>query len=493
MLKATSAIAGAKLATILISILRTKILAELLGPAGMGLVNLVLSSVELARVFFAFGLDCATVRKVAAASTDDDPALLDEAYRIAARTALFIGVAACAALAIASPFLSTKFLGTPDHFWWFLLAAGSLVFTPLLGVELAFLQGLKRSWDLAVCQIIASIFGALLTVAMVAALGKIGAIAALSPVAVGSLLIHHHFLKRYRPKIETPRQFNQLVESRKLLKLGSGFAINGIWLVASGWLNLVFIQSYYGHDQGVLQAGLYGAATTLANFYVGILISSMATEFFPSLIHAANDRPVMNRLLNQQTLLAICIGVPVSLVLLISSPWIMSILYTREFSAGSGLMRWLLAGMAIRFAACPLGYTLLALGSPRLIALSELAMGAVMIGTSYVMLQLFGLNGLGMALVLTNSLYLAGILGVMKRFGVGWQANTAFFVAETFAVIGCCLAASLLMPSFHGMLVCAGITGCYLVHLAVLIRRKSGIGFAQFIAKFRKLTQRKHV
>ena len=99
--------------------------------------------------------------------------------------------------------------------------------------------------------------------------------------------------------------------------------------------NCFFIKSYYSNDEGVLQVGLYGAASTLANFYIGILISSMATEFFPSLIQAANDRPAMNRLLSQQTLLAICIGVPVSLVMLILSPWILGLLYTRDFIAGS--------------------------------------------------------------------------------------------------------------------------------------------------------------
>ena len=493
MLKATSAIAGAKLVTIIISVVRTKILAVMLGPTGMGVVNLVSASVEMTRVLFACGLDGATVRKVATASGDDDPALLDEAYRIAARTALLIGTVACAALAIASPFLSTKFLGTSDNFWWFLVAGGSLIFTPLLGVELAFLQGLKRSRDLAICQIIACLAGTVLTVALVAMMGKIGGILALLPVTIGSLLIHNHFLKRYRPKIPTPRQFNQIVESRKLIKLGSGFAINGIWLAASGWLNLFFIKSYYSNDEGVLQVGLYGAASTLANFYIGILISSMATEFFPSLIQAANDRPAMNRLLSQQTLLAICIGVPVSLVMLILSPWILGLLYTRDFIAGSELMRWMLAGMAIRFAACPLGYTLLAIGSPRLIALSELAVGVVMIGSSYVMLQMYGLTGIGMALALTNSLYLFGILAIMRRFGVRWKASTMAFVVETYAVIAACLTASLLMPGLQGVLVSAGITACYLAHLAVLIRRESGIGFAQFIGKFKNLTQRKHV
>jgi PST family polysaccharide transporter len=492
MLKATSMMAGAKLTTIFISLIRTKAIALLLGPGGMGVVNLIGASVEMTRVLFACGLDSATVRKVAIAADGDDLALLDQAYRIAARTALFIGTVSCAVLALASPFLSAKFLGSPEQFWWYVIAGCSLIFTPLLGVELAFLQGLKRSRDLATCQIIASIAGTVLTISLVAAMGKVGAIVALLPVAVASLLIHHHFLKRYRPKIEIPLPYNQLLESRKLLKLGSGFAVNGIWLVASGWLNLLFIQSYYGPAAGTLQVGLYGAASTIASFYIGILISSMGTEFYPSLIQAAKDRPTMNRLLNQQTLLSIGIGVPISLVLLIFSPHVLNLLYTREFAAGTELMRWMVAGMAIRFAACPLGFTLLAVSSPRLIALSELAMGFVTITTSYIMLQLFGLKGIGMAQLIANSLYLAVIFVMMRMTGITWTLATILFVVETLGVLAVCLASPLMLPSLQSALVSGAIGFCYITHLAVIIRKESGIEFSHIFRKFRNLTHPNH-
>ena len=491
MLKATSAIAGAKLVTIFISILRTKALAIFLGPGGMGAISLVVSSVELTRVLFAFGLDSATVRKVAEVSTAEDPALLDQAYRIASRTALLIGVAACVALLIASPFLSAKLLGTPKNFWWFALAGCSLIVTPLLGTELAFLQGLKKSRDLASCQIIASIAGAILNIAMVAWLGKIGGIATLFPIAIISVVVHHHFLKKYRPKIETPRPYNQIRESTKLLKLGSGFAINGIWLVTSGWLNLFFIKTYYGHDLGILQVGLYGAAATLANFYIGILVTAMGTEFYPSLIQLAHDRAAMNRLVNQQTLLSIGIGVPASLGMIIFSPWILSLLYSHEFVAGGDLMRWMLAGMAIRFAACPLGFTLLAVGSPRLIALSELATGAVMISTSYLMLQCFGLTGVGMALVLTNSLYLVGVFIVLQRMGRGWNLRTALFVTETFGVVAICLCLVIKIPGLNGILLSSVLAVGYFIHLALLVRKESGIGPKQLFQKIENLIRRK--
>jgi antigen flippase len=492
MLKVTSMLAGAKLTTIFVSLVRTKAIALILGPGGMGMVNLITSSVEMTRVLFAFGLDGATVRRVATDATNEEPALLDQTYRIAASTALFIGTVSCVALAAASPLLSKKFLSTSEHYWWYILASLSLIFTPLLGVELAFLQGLKRSKDLAICQIAASVAGAVITVSLVATLGKIGAIAALLPVAFTALLIHHYFLKRYRPKVQIPLSYNQLTESRKLLKLGSGFAVNGIWLVASSWLNLLFIQGYYGAAEGILQVGLYGAASTLASFYIGILISSMATEFYPSLIQAANDRPMINRLLNQQTLLSIGIGIPVSLFLLIFSSYALSLLYSREFVAGTELMRWMVAGMAIRFAACPLGLTLLAVGSSKAIAMSELAIGFITILSSYVMLQIFGLKGIGMALSLANCLYLFGIFAVMRRRGITWDRSTTLFVGETIVILAACLAFAITLPSLQGALINILISGCYLAHLAVIMRRESGIGLPQIIRKFRNLIRPNH-
>jgi antigen flippase len=478
MLKATSAIAGGRLVTIFIAICRTKILAILLGPAGMGVVNLVGSSVDLARVLFAFGLDGATVRKVAEAATIDDPALLDQVYRVAARTALFIGSAACLAIAAVSPLLSAKILGTADHFWWFALAGCSLICTPLLGVQLAFLQGMKQTRSLAICQIIASTVGALLTISLVATMGKIGAIMALLPVSVASLAIHHHFLKHHRPAIEVPRHFNQFQESRKLLKFGSGFAINGIWLVTAGWLNLIFIRTYYGEARGVLQVGLYGAASTLANFYISILITSMATEFYPSLIQVARDRNAFNRLLNQQTMLSIGLGVPATLGMLACAPLILSLLYSREFIPGSELMRWLLVGMTIRFVTIPLGITLLAVGSPRMIALSELAMGTVMVIMSYVMLQIHGLTGLGMAMVITNLLQLIGLLWVCRRLGVFWNPRTTQIVVITLVVALSVLAICTQSEQPARYLAAGVIIGAHALYMFGILRHDTGITLA---------------
>lgn len=484
MLKATSAIAGAKLATIAISIVRTKIIAVLLGPGGMGLINSVSSSIDLARVIFSFGLDGITVRRVAESGIENNSGNLDLTYRIAIRTALCIGLFSCLIFTLASPLLSLKFLGNWNSFGWFAVAGCSLIFAPLLGVQLAFLQGLKQSRALATCQIFASLAGTVCTIALVSLFGKFGGVVALLPVAILSLVVHHRFLTRFRPRVNEKKSFHLPTEARSLIRQGSGFAINGIWLVASGWLNLYFIHHYYGAEKAVFQVGLYGAASMLASFYISIIISSMGTEFYPGLVQTAGNKPAMSRLLNQQTVLSICIGVPASLGLMIMAPWVLSFLYTSEFIPGSDLMRWMLAGMAIRFISCPLGYTLLAAASPRLIALSEICMGITMIVSSYVMLQLFGLFGLGIALLFSNVLYLVGILVLVKRMKVSWNLATTTFILESSAVMGTCLALCLLLPGIKGVASASVVCACYSVHVAFMFRTEISALISKISRKF---------
>jgi PST family polysaccharide transporter len=489
MLKATSTLAGAKVVTILISIVRTKVLAVLLGPSGMGAVNLVVASTDLARVALSFGLESATARKVAEASATGAPEKIDHAYRTSARTAVMVGLLAAFVLLAVSPLLASRMLGDGGRFWWFGLGALSLVFTPLLGVQLAFLQGLRQSRSLAACQIIASLCCAILNIALVASMGVLGGIVALAPLSLASLAIHHRFLKRHRPMGVSPKLPVSPRDSGALLKLGSGFAINGIWLAASGWLNLLFIGRYYGTLEGPHQVGLYGAASTMSNLYIGILVSAMATEFYPSLVQAARDRSLVKRLLNQQTMLALTLGVPATMGLLVMAPWVLGLLYSRDFVPAADLMKWMLAGMAIRFASCPLGFTMLAVGRPKLIILSELAMGTVMIASSYALIQVFGLLGIGIALVSTNLLYLIGAIIVIYRMGIHWNLRGFAILAETFVTLALCLAASLLLPDWRGVICGLLLIAAYTGHLVILIRRDSGIDLSRIL---RKIMPRKH-
>lgn len=482
MLKATSAIAGAKVVTIVISVIRSKVLAMLLGPAGMGVIGLVTSSVEFARVIFGVGLDGATVRKIVDASSKDDPDELERTYRAAARMAVVIGLVAWLGVSLASPWLSQGAFSTPSKFWLFIVGGASLVFTPLLGVQLAFLQGLRLVKLLAICQILVALLGAAATLAAVGIFGEYGGVCVLAPVSISSLLIHRHYVSRHRPASGRVLAVNYREEFLSNLKFGSGFAVNAIWLTASTWLNVLLIRHYYA-DQGTFFVGLYGAASTLSNLYVGVVLSALSTEFYPAL-SALADKPVeMKALLNQQTVLAIAIGVPCSLAALILAPYLLQLLYSSDFAGGTSLLRCLLAGMAIRFATCPLGFVMLARRATRAVLASELLVGTLMIASCQFFLRQQGLIGLGIALVLTNIFHLLWLIFLTRKMGVHFSRRILFLITETFLVLGLCLWLTLRFAGLQGMASAGVIFLLYGSHMLIVVSRDSGVTLAGLLRR----------
>jgi antigen flippase len=475
MLKATSALSGAKIVTIGISIIRTKLLAVLLGPSGLGVVNLISSSLDFSRVLFSSGINGATVRKVAEASGLNDPEELIRTYRISVKSAMLLGTSAAVTFACLSQIMAEHLLGDGSKFWWFAIASLSLVCTPLLAVELAFLQGIKQSKALALCQIYASIAGSLVTLILVLTLGLNGAVIALVPVVIVSVLIHRRYAKRHLPPDSGQPIRNFLSEFVSLFRLGSAFALNGIWLTASGWLNILFLTQYYGPNHAPEQIGLNGAANMMANVYVGILISAMGTEFYPRLIAAAKDKSKLNELLNQQTRLSIAIGIPVSAGLLLFAPWILRFLYSPEFVDATEPMRWLILGMVVRFITCPLGFCVYAACKPRTIAINELLTGGTMIAISYLTISTYGLKGVGIGMTLANLLYMIGIAIFMWTQKIRWETRTIFKAVVVMAVCSAILAILIFSASWTAFSLCAGIIALLSILLFNGLRKESDI------------------
>ena len=484
MLKATSVVAGAKIFTILVSMVRMKVIASVLGPGGLGMVNLVSSSVDFARVLTSLGLDGAVVRSVADANSTADSQRLAIIYRVAVRTALLVGLAGWLLFSVSSPWISTAVTGHSGKAWLFALGSASLIFTPLLGVQLALLQGLRQIKVLALCQLVASPIGALTSVLLVVLYGTEGAVAALVATSLTSLIIHFWFLRTLRPTapISAPIDYRTVIRSN--LRDGSGFAINGLWLVASGWINLILIRNYYGAD-GMIHVGMYSAASMLANFYVGIVISALATEFFPSLTAESRNPEKMNLLLNRQAVLALDAGVVASLILIVLAPLALRLLYSSQFYEAADIMRVILVGTAIRFASFPLGFTLLAMGKARLFAICEILMGVTTIGLSMLMINLFGLMGLGAAIVIANFIQATGLWLLTRKLGMSWDHKTLMAMSGALLAVTLVLSATLFLHGSAGYLIAGTATIVYAWVAASRVKRSMGVTFQSVMEKIR--------
>jgi O-antigen/teichoic acid export membrane protein len=483
MLKTASLLGGSKAFTIIVSIVRNKILALILGPSGVGFLGILTASIELARVFFSFGLDAATVKKVAQNHTDQIG--LNRLYRISKGTAIVLGIVSAIIFGSISPYLSIHFFGDSSKIWCFLVGAGTLLFAPLIGVQFAFLQGIKQAKALAMCQIAASIVSSILSIFLTIIYELNGAILSVLVFSLASLIINRIFVSKILYQNVPNIDFDDFLQGFKgLIILGSAFAINGIWLTLSNWLNISFLTEYFRAADVTFQIGLFSAASMLGSFYINILISGMSANFYPQLISIANDKVKVKELLNHQTRLCMAIGVPVSIAMVITSPWLLQILYSKEFAEAKDVMRLLLFGMTIRFISCPIGFSLFACGSPRSIAVSEICMGATMISFSWLMIGKFGLIGVGLGLICANLIYLIGVGFIMKKKGVYWSVHTLKIVAWTILTMGVGVFFSLNKSWFLSQMLSLIVFIPLIVKHIIILQKDANISFTQISKLF---------
>jgi len=157
-LKSSSIIGGASVFNILIGLVRTKLVAVLLGPTGIGLVSLYTGLMSTATAVATMGVGTIGTRQIAeAVSKDDERALA------VVRRAMFWGamlLASAGALVVWSlrEILAVKVLGGAQHatvVGWLSLGVALSVAGAAQG---ALIQGMRRIGDMARLSVFGSFF-----------------------------------------------------------------------------------------------------------------------------------------------------------------------------------------------------------------------------------------------------------------------------------------------------------------------------------------------
>lgn len=92
MIKSTGIVGSAQVFTVLLQILRTKIIAYLLGPAGVGLLGILNSIVDMVRNATGMGINFSGVREISQAVATQDIDTLSNKAQVLKSWAIFTGI-----------------------------------------------------------------------------------------------------------------------------------------------------------------------------------------------------------------------------------------------------------------------------------------------------------------------------------------------------------------------------------------------------------------
>lgn len=433
-LRSTTIIGGAAVFNILVGLLRTKVVAVVLGPAGLGLIGLLQNLMGTATVLSSLGFGSAGTRQIAEAAGAGDARAV-----ATARRALFwgtLGLAASGAIAVwlLRRVLAEKILddaGLAAAVGW--LAIG-VALSVASGSQGALLKGLRCIGDLVRISILAALLSTALGIGALWQWGEQGVLAFVLSAPLANFLLGHWFVSRL-PKTPAPRvPLSGLVEQWKTLaRLGTAFMVASL-VVAIGHLA---VRAIVQRDLDAEALGQFQAAWMISMTYIGFVLNAMSTDYYPRLTATIGDHATANRMVNEQTEVAMLLAGPVLLAMLGLAPWIVELLYSREFADAVDVLRWQVLGDILKVASWPLGFIILAAGDGRTFMGSEALATVAFVGLTWIGLPMMGVEATGVAFLGMYLLYLPLVYWLARRrTKFSWQrrVRTQFLLVIGLAV-----------------------------------------------------------
>jgi antigen flippase len=441
-LRSTALIGGSSGLTLLVAIVRTKAVALLLGPAGIGLMGVYASITDLARGVAQMGINGSGVRQIAEAVASDDESRIARTVMVLRRTSLALALVGALVLIAASRHVSVWAFGDDAHaaaVAWLSLA---LFFKIVSDSQTALIQGMRRIGDLARIGVASSLVGAVASVALVALMGERGVVPALVATAAVGLAISWRYSRSAGVAPVRLSRAEARAEAASLLKLGLAFMASGFLMMGAALLVRVIVL----RQLGVEAAGFYHATWAIGGMYVGVVLQAMGADFYPRLVGAITDKPRANRLVNEQAHVSLLLGGPGVVATLALAAPVMTIFYSADFHAAAGLLRWIVLGMALRVISWPMGYIIVA-GNRRLVFFAtELAWTLVNVALSWLCIARFGLDGAGIAFFGSYVFHAMVVYALVGRLtGFRWSAANRRTGLMYIAAVGTVFAAFLVL------------------------------------------------
>jgi len=462
-LQSTAVIGLAGLINIVMSIVRAKAVAVLLGPSGIGLFGVLSSLLDLVHAVGGVGVSSSGVRQIAQANGDGDRPRL--ALVVATVRLLSVALAVVAAAVVvlgAGPIALVSFGDDLHRAAVVTLSVAVLVRVAAQG-ESAILQGMRRVGDLARVQIVSGLLATAATVAIVFAYGEDGVAWAVVAAAAAGGLVAWLYSRRVAVGFRRVPFSAVRAEATGLLNLGAAFMIMGLLAATTAYAVRILITRDFGFDA----AGLYQAAWTVGGLYAGFVLQAMGTDFYPQLVALGADDRAGTDLINDQIRIGTLVAGPGVCATLTLAPVILVVLYSTEFRAAESMLRWLSLGMMLRVVSWPIGYILIARGWKYTLLAVELTSATVYVALASVLIPLIGVDGAGIAFCLFYLWHtLVVFLVVWRRAAFGWRADTLVLVAAYLACAGGIFAAFELFGATAGLVIGLSVTALASVHSA---------------------------
>lgn len=417
-LRATTIVGGASAINIVIGLVRNKVAALLLGPAGIGAIGLLLSLIATASGVAGLGVAGAAVRQIAS----DDDGIAQAAVRWSLRwlTLALVLAGGLVTWLLRKP-LAGLILGDERLAWQVGWLAPAVALTIVGASQSALLNGLRRLRDLAGSQVLGALFGTLLGISALVIWREGGIMPYVIAVPLASAVVGAWFVSRLPRPVTLERASWSAMAP--MLQLGIPMMLGGISLSAGA----LAIRTLIGTRIGATELGGFTAAWTLSVTYVGFVLQAMGADYLPRLTAVIEDQPAACRSVNEQVEVALLLALPIMLGMQAAAPWVVWLLYSKDFTGAVDVLRWLIVADVMKIAGWPLGFVIIAQARAKTFLANELATLAVTLSVMASLVNRIGIQAAGIGYCASYLFYIIAVATLAWR-SLGWRPSGALLL-----------------------------------------------------------------
>lgn len=434
-MKATSIFGGVQFINIIIQIIRSKAIAILLGPGGMGIMGLLTATTGFIGNLTNFGLGTSAVKEIAAALGTNSPSRIATVINVIRKMVWITGLLGLLTTLLLSPLLSQITFGNSEYTLAFAWISITLLFNQLSSGQLVLLQGLRKLKYLAKANLFGSFMGLFVTLPMYYFWGINGIVPGIIGASLLSMILSWFYSRKI--EVESIKLTNNQIysEGKNMLKLGFIINLSLLFSVAAAYLVRIFIS----HTGGIEQVGLYNSGFTIINTYVSLIFNAMGTDYFPRLASIAEDNKKCNQTVNQQIEIGMLIMAPILLILIVFIDWAILILYSKQFIPVREMIYLAALGMFFKAPSWAIAFIFLAKGESKIFFKTELISNFLLVILNSVGYYLGGFSGLGFSFLVYYLFYLLLVFWISRvkyDFRFGSNFKIIFLTHFSLALLG---------------------------------------------------------
>ncbi|BCM76341.1 O-antigen translocase [Aeromonas caviae] len=389
-----------------------KVLAIYVGPSGYAAFGQLQNAIQMITLISSGALNNGVIKYTSQHIHDEEKQV--NIWKTAGTIVIIGAIITSLVVFIFSQDLSSFFIKGDDYSHVFKFFALSLIFFVLNTLLLAILNARREIIAYAFCNIVGSIVSLIATVLLTIKYNISGALVALATYQSFAFIVT--FFVIYKKEwFKVSYIFGRIDKS--VFKLLLSFSLMSLVSAICVPLSHMAIRKYIGQELGWESAGLWEAMWRLSSAFLLLVSSTFSVYFLPKLSALDAREEIIKELVNGFKLIIpfVIFG---AMIIYFFRGYIITALFSQSFMKIQEIMPFQLIGDSIKACSLLLGYLVVSKAMVKEYILSEVVITLFFYLSIRQFVNLLGLEGLGVAHMLTYSLHFCLLYYLVKKKGV---------------------------------------------------------------------------